>query len=133
MLGRPLFVWLILVLLIVNIYGTLSGLLQVIAGDGRDSGSTLIISGAASLLAIVLVGLIWSRHPLTRTVSWLMFALLAGNQLIAFARHNPNPDFDMSQGEQRLYIGIFTAAMILLYALPALYFQRSRYLKGTSL
>ncbi len=128
MFGRPLFVWLILLLLVFNIYGSVSGLVQVAAGHGEYATSTLVISSLSSVLAIALVPVILLRHSLTRLLSWSMFALLAGNQIIAFLRHTPNPTFEISTGQQTLFIAIFTLAMITLYALPSLYFQFSRYL-----
>ena len=131
MFGRPLLVWLILALLLFNIYGSVSGLIQVFSGHAIYATSTLIISCISSVLAAALIPLILMRHGLTRVLSWLMFAILAGNQAIAFMRHSPNSEFEIGEGQQVLLIGIFTVAMIAIYALPSLYFQYSKYLKGT--
>ena len=124
--GRPILIWVILMLLAYSIYGTVENLMAGTAAIEQYGKDMYFIGTATGFLSLWLLIELWMDHPRQVSVSWGLFALLSATQIYAIALYVPIPDDELSTRAEYGAVGVFTMVMIAVYSLVPLYLTRRR-------
>lgn len=124
--GRPIAIWIILLILAYSAFGTVLNLASVAASIERYGMFNQLVGLAIGLLSAWLIVELWLDRPRQVPLSWALFATISAMQIYGIALYVPIPDDEMSTSKEYIAITIFTAVMVAIYALVPWYLTRRK-------